>query len=313
MSRQLELRFIQIANLRGFKDATLPLEDGLTLLVGANNSGKTSILRILNWVLNEAKEATLMGDEQLTPSELLLLLPARETRNAARRLVLGIRILDGRRRSRFRCSGDTAHLRVGLQLPGNVRLNVGPPRRGETADWDDALPLLNELRSEVSFSLVPASRDAQSQSFTTAFRAAVLAKLEKRAVHAGRAGAPAEYRTVKRALDEIRTVADALVLPIWAEVRDALPPGMAVSAEVSTDLEPKTLVAWIADRTSLRITTGEHDASHVQPDQVGSGSSRFLSWPCNRPATSPMTSSGSSPSKSPKPSYIRRRREPSPA
>ena len=276
MSRQLELRFVQIANLRGFRDATLPLEDGLTLLVGANNSGKTSILRILNWVLNEADEATLMGDAQLTPAELLLLFPARETRNAARRLVLGIGILDGRRRSRFKCSGDTAHLRVGLKLPGNVRLNVGPPRRGETADWEDALPLLYELRDEVSFSLVPASRDAQSQSFTTAFRGAVLAKLEKRAVHAGRAGAPAEYRKVKRALDEIRTVADGLVLPIWDEVRGALPPGMAVSAEVSTDLEPRTLVAWIADRTTLRISTGEHDKSHVQPDQVGSGLQSLL-------------------------------------
>jgi hypothetical protein len=157
-----------------------------------------------------------------------------------------------------------------------LRLNIGPPRRGETADWDNALPLLNELRREVSFSLVPASRDAQSQSFTAAFRGAVLAKLEKRAVHAGRAGAPAEYRRVKRALDEIRTVADGLVLPIWEEVRGALPPGMAVSAEVSTDLEPKSLVAWIADRTSLRITTGEHDTSHVQPDQVGSGLQSLL-------------------------------------
>jgi len=56
VARQLELRFIQVANLRGFRDATLPLSDGLTLLVGANNSGKTSVLRILNWILNEVDE-----------------------------------------------------------------------------------------------------------------------------------------------------------------------------------------------------------------------------------------------------------------
>jgi energy-coupling factor transporter ATP-binding protein EcfA2 len=276
MGRQLELRSVQIANLRGFRDATLPLSDGLTLLVGANNSGKTSILRILNWILNEADESTLMGDAQLTERELRLLLPARETRNAARRLVLGIRVLDGRRRSRFQCVGDTAHLRVSLTLPGNVRLNIGPPRRGETADWDDALPLLDELRGEVSFTLVPASRDAQSRSFTTAFRSAVLAKLHERAVHSGRAGAPIEYRKVKRALEEIRGVADGLVLPVWDEVKGALPPGMAESADVSTNLEPRALAAWIADRTLLRITTGEHDKSHVEPDQVGSGLQSLL-------------------------------------
>jgi hypothetical protein len=165
---------------------------------------------------------------------------------------------------------------VGLKLPADVRLNVGPPRRGEAADWENALPLLNELRSEVAFSLVPASRDARSPSFTTAFRDAVLAKLQERAVHSGRAGAPTEYRTVKRALDEIRAVSDGLVLPLWGEVKSALPPEMAVSAEVSTDLEPKTLMAWIADRTTLRITTGEHDKSHVQPDQVGSGLQSLL-------------------------------------
>jgi hypothetical protein len=243
---------------------------------GANNSGKTSVLRILNWILNEADDSALMGDAQLTEDELRLLLPARETRNAARRLVLGVGILDGRRRSRFQCVGDTAHLRVSVTLPDNVRLNVGPPRRGETADWENALPLLEELRSEVSFSLVPASRDAQSRSFTTAFRSTVLAKLRERAVHSGRAGAPAEDRTVKHALDEIRAVADSLVLPIWADVKSALPPGMAESAEISTNLEPKTLVAWIADRTVLRITTGEHDKSHVEPDQVGSGLQSLL-------------------------------------
>jgi hypothetical protein len=276
MGRQLELRSVQLSNLRGFRDATLPVSDGLTLLVGANNSGKTSILRILNWILNEAGESTLMSETQLTEDELRLLLPARETRNAARRLVLGIRVLDGRRRSRFQCVGDTAHLRVSFTLPGNARLNIGPPRRGETADRDDALPLLTELRGEVSFSLVPASRDAQSRSFTAAFRGAVFEKLHERAVHSGRAGAPAEYRKVKRALDEIRTIADGLVLPVWDEVKGALPPGMAESADVSTNLEPKTLVAWIADRTVLRITTGEHDKSYVEPDQVGSGLQSLL-------------------------------------
>jgi energy-coupling factor transporter ATP-binding protein EcfA2 len=193
----VELTAIQVTNLRGFRDATLPLADGLTLLVGPNNSGKTSILRLLDWILNHAEESTLLGDALLTDDELRLLMPARETRNAARRLILSARILDGRRRTRFQCVGDTAHLRVGLTLPGVLRLNLGPPRRNETSDWGAALDLLRELRHDVAFSLVPASRDARSTSFRAAFRDAVLAKLEERATHAGRAGAPAEYRRIQ--------------------------------------------------------------------------------------------------------------------
>lgn len=275
MNRQFELTSIQVANLRGFRDATLPLRDGLTLLVGPNNSGKTSILRLLDWVLNQATDETLTGEARLTEEELRLLLPARETRNAARRLVLAVRVFDGRRQRRFSCRGDIAQLRVGLTLPGNVRVNVGAPRRNEVSD-PNALELLHELRRGLEFSLVPASRDARSASFRAAFREAVLAKLEERAVHAGRAGAPGEYRKIKAALDQIRTVADALVSPVWDDLQGALPPGMATSAAVTSDVTPTDLISWIADRTSLWISTGDHDRSTVQPDEVGSGLQSLL-------------------------------------
>jgi hypothetical protein len=276
VSRQVELVAVEVSNLRGFNEALLPIRDGLTLLVGPNNSGKTSIFRLLDWILNHASEATVLGNTPLTARELQLLMPARETRNAARRLRLHVRVIDGRRRRRFQCEGEIAHLRVGLRMPGVLRLNLGPPRRNETSDSDAALQLLGELRRDVSFSLVPASRDAQSASFSNAFRDAVMSKLEERALHARRSGAPAEYRAIKRALEEIREVADGLVLPLWDDVRDALPPGLAASARVSTELDPKALVDWIADRTSLRIATGDHDRATVHAAEVGSGLQSLL-------------------------------------
>lgn len=276
MARQVELTGVEVANLRGFREAYLPLRDGLTLLVGPNNSGKTSILRLLDWVLNRASEETVLGDRLLTPEELQLLLPARETRNAARRLILWVRVLDGRRRTRFQCDGEVAGLRLGLRLPGVLRLNLGPPRRNETSDYDSALVLLRELRQDVDFSLVPASRDARSDSFRASFRQAVFGKLEERAVHSGRAGSPSEYRVVKRSLDQIREVADNLVLPLWDEVKPSLPPGIAHGATMEADVDPAALIGWIADRTGLRLTTGAHDVATVQPEEVGSGLQSLL-------------------------------------
>jgi ABC-type cobalamin/Fe3+-siderophores transport system ATPase subunit len=287
VTRQFELTGVQVANLRGFKDATLPLLDGLTLLVGPNNSGKTSVLRLLDWALNHADEAVLLGNLPLSADELRLLMPARETRNAARRLILSIRVVDGRRRTRFQCDGDIAYLRIGLTMPGVLRLNIGPPRRNEVSDHGVALDLLRELRDEVVFSLVPASRDARSTSFRTTFRDAVLAKLEERATHAGRAGAPAEYRTVKRALEEIRSVADTLVLPLWEEVEAGLPPGMATSATVAAGITPAAIVSWLADRTELKITTGEHDRATVEPTEVGSGLQSLLELALQQARPSP--------------------------
>lgn len=276
MSRQVELEAVHVANLRGFRETALPLRKGLTLLVGPNNSGKTSILRLLDWILNHADEATLLGETPLGAEELRLLMPARETRNAARRLTLAVRILDGRRRGRFQSVGEIAHLRIGLRLPGVLRLNIGAPRRNEASDDDAALNLLRDVRRDTAFSLVPASRDARSTSFRATFRDAVLGKLEERATHSGRAGAPAEYRRIKKALTEIRSVADDLVLPLWDEVKAELPPGMTTSASVTPDVGPTDLVEWIADRTVLKVATGEHDRATVQPDELGAGLQSLL-------------------------------------
>jgi hypothetical protein len=128
----------------------------------------------------------------------------------------------------------------------------------------------------VAFSLVPASRDAHLIRFQNAFRDAVLSKLEERAVHSRRSGAPGEYRVIKRALEQIRDVADGLVLPLWDDVHVALPPGLAQSARVTTELDTRSLVGWIADRTTLRIATGDHDSATVDAGEVGSGLQSLL-------------------------------------
>ena len=48
----------EVENLRGFRRAALDLSNDLTVLVGPNNSGKTSIFRLLDWLLNGASEDT---------------------------------------------------------------------------------------------------------------------------------------------------------------------------------------------------------------------------------------------------------------
>lgn len=231
---------------------------------------------MLDWMMNQADETTMLGDLPLSASELRLLMPARETRNAARRLVLHVAVADGRRHRRLQCIDGIAALRLSLTLPGVLRLNIGPPRRNEKSDRGAALDLLREVRETVAFSLVPASRDAQSESFARALYEAVLAKLTGKATHRGRSGAPSEYRRVKRALDEIRDTTQGLIDPLWQEVQRELPPGMTVSAKIGADLDPTVLVDWIASRTALRVATGDHDRGTVEPRELGSGLQSLL-------------------------------------
>ena len=50
--RKFELISIRYENVRGFYDATLPLEKEKILIVGRNHAGKTSALKLLAWLIN---------------------------------------------------------------------------------------------------------------------------------------------------------------------------------------------------------------------------------------------------------------------
>lgn len=282
---RFRLQAVAVVNLRGFEETTLMFGEGLTLLVGPNNAGKTSLFRLLDWFFNQVPVETVTGAARLTDEEAAWLLPARPTRNQARRLTLGVEISDGRSRRRFPATGSTVDLRMTVWATGEVRLNVGPPRRGEAKDTHNrglGLELFRELRAATAFTLIPASRDASSESFREALRAAAVAKLEQRALHTRKGRASAESTAIKKAITEIRRVSAELVAPLWDEMQAAMPPGLAKSAELGPEIDAASLVGWVADNTRLRLVTGRHDALGVGAVEVGSGLQSLLEMAVNR-------------------------------
>lgn len=275
----LRLHSFEIENLRGFQRALLGLRRSSTVLVGPNNSGKTSILLLLHWLLNEVDESLLRGHRSLTASECQLLVPARSTGNRARRLTLRVRVTDGRQRKRFRCIGDIAILRLDQrQHPTpQVRLRIGSPRRGDKFDTDEiALSLLAQLRREIAFLHVPSSRDAASARFQATLATALTERLAQRAVHQTQGGAPAEYREVNRALKAIADVAKRLADPLWVDMQQEIVPGMSRTASFTLSATPRDLVEWVAQRMRFGLTTGDHDVQSVEPTHVGSGLQSLL-------------------------------------
>lgn len=262
---------IQVENLRGFRRAELDLTRGVTILVGPNNSGKTSLLRLLEWVFNGASDDLLRGERDLTAEEQSLLIPARNTRGGARRLVLRVSIEDGRRHARFLAVDGEARIR--FRVRGNrIYLNLRPPTRSESLDYEpDALVLLKELRERTYFQLIPASRDAASDRFAETLTEAMGAKLRERALHQIQAGAPGEYRQVNAALGELKAVTEQLTQPLWAEMRSSILPGLAREGLFRLDLEASDLVDWLATRLSFKLVTGDHDEKTAPPVEVGSG------------------------------------------
>lgn len=262
---------VSIENLRGFRSAYLDLRRDVTILVGPNNAGKTSLLRLLEWALNDADEELLRGGRDLADPEVGLLIPARNTRGGARRLTLSVRILDGRRHERFHADGGIARIRFRVRND-RVFLNVRRPQRSEALDYEEnALVLLNELRERTFYKFIPSSRDASSDRFQKTLVNALEGKLRERAVHRSQAGAPGEYRQISEALETLRAVAERLTEPLWQQMRASLLPGLTRSGSFSLNLDAESLVDWMAGQMAFRLVTGEHDPRAVPPIEVGSG------------------------------------------
>lgn len=266
----------EVENLRGFRKATLALERDTTFLVGPNNSGKTSLLRLLDWALNKADDELLTGNRGLRVDEEQLLLPARNTRGTARRLVLRVWIPDGRTGRRFAAADHVARLRFQV-VRRSLFVKVSPPRRNEQRSSErKAVELLNAVRERTALFLVPSARSADSDRFRESLTAAVRARLAERALHRRRGGAPAEYRTVKGALDDLEGVVRELLAPLWKSMTGVLIPGLAKVGGFSLAADPEALISWLVSQIEFSLSTGSHDQRRVRPTEVGSGLQSLL-------------------------------------
>lgn len=276
MTLKVDLKGFTVENLRGFTRARLSLERSVTLLVGPNNAGKTSLLRLLEWSLSGVDEDLLLGRRVRTPAEDELLLPARKSRSRARRLTLTVGVADGRRHKKFQVSNGVASLRLRIVGDG-VYAAVSPPRRSEPRESETAaIELWSELCASAVSLHVPAARDASSDRFHQTLVSAVRAPLEERGLHEIRGGAPTEYRQLKSAAEGMMEVGEGLVKPLWEALDRALPSGFVQAGRFKFDVSPQALVEWLLTCVDFRISTGQHDSKTVRPQEVGSGLQSLL-------------------------------------
>jgi len=276
----IDLISLGIENIRGFRNAIFPFNRSRTLLVGCNNSGKTSILLLLDWILNCAVIPDDGGDYYPSRDEVSLLIPARKTRNKARRLTLRIKVSDKRRYGKLKCDSDgIALLRVDLRINPvkKLILRLGKSSRNEKKQSDSvAIKLLREIQSKYNFIHIPSFRDAASNRFNSSLKNASIDRLSERALAKGQAGTYGEYRLINKSIQKLKKVAEDLTEPLCDEMTSAFPSGFTESAKIRFDCNPEDLVDWMSSRLSLRLSTGEHDRETVKTIDVGSGLQSLL-------------------------------------
>lgn len=271
---------VRVSRLRGFTDSTLDISRSITYLVGPNNSGKTSILRLLNWVL-AAPDEKIRGEIPLSKEDLELLEPANSKAKRGRRITLEVEVRHKGSQRKYGCDKNgVVPLRIGI-TSDRARINLGEPRHHEESD-SQAFELLERLRSQTVFTLIEASRDAQSPAFVAALREASFARIAERALHSKPAGAYSEYRNTKKAIDELNKIAQTLLAPLWDDIKAVIPDGIARRADIKPEVDPEALVEWLSDKTTMKLSTGDHDETGVMPSQVGAGLQSLLELAINR-------------------------------
>jgi len=274
---QIQLISIQYENVRGFYNATLPLEKKKTLIVGRNHAGKTSAFLLLSWLINDADADRLYAEDYLTPQEQELLLPARTAQHRARRITLIVHIPDGRVAGRFKADKNNhAILRVGFRVSGPpyAFIQLGKAKRNSGDESDArAMDLLNRIQDIFSVVHIPSARDATSQQFQERFRNLYKDKLADRALHPGKqSGSTTEYRAVVQATTSLKKLTKSLLDPMLDDLAKSLPMGMMESPSLTfKDNTEQSIVDWIVDQVGLKLVTGEHDNVGVSPSDVGAG------------------------------------------
>ena len=258
----ISLHNVSIENLRGFQDAELNLDSQKTLIVGVNNSGKTSILKMLDWIFNLVDIDAVKDVKNLTPEEQALFLPARNSKKRARRLVLGVRLDDQSDARKYGADEKgVCDLRFNVRISPSpiLYLAIGKPARGESVKTNKlALSLLVRLREECQFKYISSLREAGNGSI--GFGGSLRRNLEAVGVRG--------FNDNRKRLDKLIRNKSA---PIWKEIKSRLPAGMAQNVDLSFDCDDADFLDFVQSKVKLKVSTGDHDHLTVAAEEVGSG------------------------------------------
>lgn len=271
---KLALHSLSVENLRGYSATSLGVKP-LTILVGENNQGKSSLLKMLEWTFQKP-DAFWNSERLLTEEDLEFWSPANDAKHKARRFSLGVRFTDGRIARRFSCAkGDVLSLRLAIGINDQTcRLNLGSPKRSESHD-SRASSLLALVRQHLRLVFLPPVRDGRSSNFADKVTRDVKVRLHTKLRHAKRAGAPKEYRLAHEVLSKLKKIVELNTREL-ARSNDSPLGAMLKASEVRLDLHMDDLASFIENALSIHLSTGTHDELKVLPNDVGNGLQSLL-------------------------------------
>lgn len=253
----MKIKSFEFAYIKAFKSLRFDLEK-TSVLIGQNDHGKSSILKVIDIVLNQLDEAALERGA-LHPDLAERLLPIFQVNAKARRITVT-----------YSTKGKDKQLHITVRADLTFTVLETVERNAKTTP--EAMAVLRRLREHNRFVLIPALRDATSPRFQELFSRMLRVHGLAKIIPDKAGGTPKEYRTLKDIRDRISTT-------IKPFINEALLPQIEEHFGFKTqhklalkfDVDVQDVGEWILDNLSLGFQMTDNGEATLALSEAGSG------------------------------------------
>lgn len=253
----MKIKSFEFAYIKAFKSLRFDLAK-TAVLIGQNDHGKSSILKVIDIVLNQLDEAALERGA-LHPDLAERLLPIFPVNAKARRVTVT-----------YSTKGKDMQLHITVRADLTFTVLETVERNAKTTP--EAIAVLKKLREHNRFVLIPALRDATSPRFQELFSRMLRVHGLAKIIPDKAGGTPKEYRTLKDIRDRISTT-------IKPFINEALLPQIEEHFGFKTqhklalkfDVDVQDVGEWILDNLSLGFQMTDNGEATLALSEAGSG------------------------------------------
>ncbi|PKA09996.1 ATP-dependent nuclease [Leptospira harrisiae] len=251
---------VTLRNIRSFKNTEIILEKSDLIIVGQNDHGKSSILKILDALFNKLDKTFFQKEQALPESVYKILNPAFAIGNQAKKIIIE----------------DLNNQKLFITIrEGSISVSKREKMRGFKSD-KAVITLLFNLIENTEFVYIPSFRDASSETYVSLFKKLMDDKGLKEIIPKVGGGTRKEYRllrTMREQLEmEITPYLDKNILP---EIKRNLVIDLPYDLKIAFQVNLEQMIKWINQSINLGVKINE-DSEIVSITEIGSGIQSLL-------------------------------------
>lgn len=253
----MKITSFEFAFIKSFKSLKFDLET-TNVLIGQNDHGKSSILKSIDIVMNEIPTSAAKRGA-LHPDLAQRLLPLFPVNAKARRIAIN-----------YESGGSKKSIYITVRA--DLSFTVLEKIEKGAVTTDKSIATFKRLRDSNKFVLIPALRDAASDSFKEFFSQILRDHVLQKFIPEKAGGTPKEYRALKQIRDQVTTTIKPYINDsLLPEIEKQFGFQLQHKLGLTFDVDVQRVGEWIIDNLQLGFQLTKDDSSTLSLLEAGSG------------------------------------------